>query len=89
MADPRNADDSIGTVDGLRKELAEFDTAMLSTITSDGLIRARPMAMQDLSALSGEQATLDHAGGGHRDQRLRHRGGHLAPRLWLGESLAE
>lgn len=44
---------SQGTIQGLHEMLRDFDSAMLSTITSDGQIRARPMALQDPAEVSG------------------------------------
>lgn len=35
-----------GTLDELKKLLQDFDTAMLTTVTPHGLLRARPMAVQ-------------------------------------------
>ena len=42
-----------GSIAELREMLKEFDTALLVTTTEDGLLRARPMAMQDLDELPG------------------------------------
>jgi general stress protein 26 len=36
-----------GTLDELKKLLHEFETTMLTTTTPEGLLRARPMAIQD------------------------------------------
>jgi general stress protein 26 len=40
-----------GKVEELRKFLEEFDTGMLVTQTPEGLLRGRPMALQDASEL--------------------------------------
>jgi general stress protein 26 len=40
-----------GTLTELRELLAELDTIMLVTRTPEGLMRARPMALQDLDAV--------------------------------------
>jgi general stress protein 26 len=40
-----------GSLAELREVLGEFDTAMLVTLTDDGMVRARPMAIQDPEAL--------------------------------------
>jgi general stress protein 26 len=42
-----------GSLSELREMLKAFDTAMLVTTTEEGLLRARPMAVQDLDALPG------------------------------------
>lgn len=54
--DPTDADASAtanaqGSLDELRAMLAELDTAMLVTAQADGSLRARPMALQDPSAV--------------------------------------
>jgi len=54
--DPTDADASAnanaqGSLDELRAMLAELDTAMLVTAQADGSLRARPMALQDPSAI--------------------------------------
>ena len=36
-----------GSLDELKELLAEFQTAMLTTVTAEGLLRARPMAVQE------------------------------------------
>jgi general stress protein 26 len=41
-----------GTLKELRDLLKEFDTVMLVTRTAQGLLRARPMALQDLDELT-------------------------------------
>ena len=40
-----------GSIDELRELLKEFDVALLVTRTSEGFMRARPMAMQDIEEL--------------------------------------
>jgi general stress protein 26 len=42
-----------GNLKELRDLLEEFDTVMLITRTPDGLLRARPMAVQDADAIPG------------------------------------
>src|SRR4051794_34921396 len=42
----------VGTLEELRRVLAGFETAMLVTHSPDGLVRARPMALQDPAAVS-------------------------------------
>lgn len=39
--------DNRGSIDELKTLLQEFDTAMLTTLTPEGLFRARPMAIQE------------------------------------------
>lgn len=36
-----------GSLDELKELLAEFQTAMLTTVTSEGLLRSRPMSVQE------------------------------------------
>jgi len=43
----RDTPSQIGSLSELREMLKEFDTAMLVTVTPDGRLRSRPMALQD------------------------------------------
>lgn len=40
-------EDNRGSIDELKTLLQEFDTAMLTTLTPEGLFRARPMPVQE------------------------------------------
>jgi general stress protein 26 len=44
---PTNTRPEVGSIEELRKFLRDFDTAMLVTHTPEGLLRGRPMAVQD------------------------------------------